>query len=105
MKAAFNFLDLVLLDLELTFQTLLLDMLVEDGGWVAFNVVEINIEPVRQFRLPTVLNVLVVEAVLEAVVKYHEEQDDVDEAGNDKLQLEVLVLVATRPQETFIELC
>ena len=105
MKAAFNFLDLVFLDLELTFQTLLLDMLVEDGGRVAFNVVEINIEPVRQLRLPTVLNVLIVEAVLEAIVKYHEEQNDVDEARNNKLQLEVFVLVATRPQETFIELC
>ena len=97
MKAGFNFLDLVFFDLELIFQTLLLDMLVEDGGRVAFNVVEVNIESVCKVRLSTVFNVLIVEAVLETIVKYHEQQNDVDEARNDKFQLEVFILVATGP--------
>ena len=42
-------------------------------------------------------NVLIVEAVLETIVKYHEQQNDVDEARNDKFQLEVFILVATGP--------
>ena len=104
MKSALNFLYLFFLDLELTFQALLLDMLVKNCGWVALNVIQIYIKSLRQVRPAPMLNVLVIEAILETVIEHDEEQCDIDDARNHKLLPEVFLAVAARPKETLVEL-
>ena len=50
------------------------------------------------------LDILHIEAMLEAIVENYKEEPNVNNAWNHKLMIEVLLLVASRPQETFVEL-
>ena len=49
-------------------------------------------------------DILHIEAMLEAIVENYKEEPNVNNAWNHKLMIEVLLLVASRPQETFVEL-
>ena len=44
-----------------------------------------------------------VDSILQSIVEYHEQANDVYEARYGKLLCEVLLLVAARPQVTFVQ--
>ena len=97
MESLFDLLDVLVLPLELLLFLFLFHIVFKDTRRVAFHIIEVNVEPIGQVAPTSVLDELPVDSIFEAEMQDNEKADDVDEARDHELVVEVLLLIATGP--------